>query len=150
MAVPARACEVAFAAGVPLGILCRSMKSPFPRLRTVASDAAQSARPHDALVAESTSPAPLARLKKLLARPAVVTGLLVLAGFLVLGLDMPIAEAVRYGKANDFLAKLCDLSEVFGHGVGVVTILAIAYLLDPTRRTVSALPLWARAWRPTS
>lgn len=78
--------------------------------------------------------APLARFKKVLARPAVVIGLFVLAGFAALGLDMQIAAAVRYGNANDFLAKLCDLAEVFAHGVGVTVILAIAYVLDPRRR----------------
>jgi membrane-associated phospholipid phosphatase len=61
---------------------------------------------------------------------AVLAGL----GVAALALDVPVAAWVKAGNCPDVIVKLCSLSEVFGHGLGVAAIVAIIAVVDPWHR----------------
>jgi membrane-associated phospholipid phosphatase len=76
---------------------------------------------------------PLPRLRsisQLWACAAVLAGI----GVAALAIDVPLAMAVQGDAAPSFLRKLCGLSEIFGHGLGVLAILAVIAVLDPWHR----------------
>ncbi|HEY2893831.1 MAG TPA: hypothetical protein VGJ16_06455, partial [Pirellulales bacterium] len=55
-------------------------------------------------------------------------------GVAAIALDAPLANWVASGRCPAFLVKLCSLSEIFSHGVGVVLILVAIAVLDPWHR----------------
>jgi membrane-associated phospholipid phosphatase len=61
---------------------------------------------------------------------AVLAGL----GVAALALDVPLAQWVRGGNAPRIVEKLCGLSEMFGHGLGVLLIVIVIGVLDPWHR----------------
>lgn len=76
---------------------------------------------------------PLPRLRtisQLGALAAVLGGL----GVAALAIDVPLAAWARGGNCPGFIEKLCGLSEVFGHGLGVVLIVVVIAVLDPRHR----------------
>jgi membrane-associated phospholipid phosphatase len=69
--------------------------------------------------------------------------LLLAAGLLALAIDVPLAQwCLKEGVSGD-LRKLLQLSEVFGHGLGIVAILITVLVLD--RRHRWAVPRLAMA-----
>jgi membrane-associated phospholipid phosphatase len=56
------------------------------------------------------------------------------AGVAALAIDVPLAKLVRAGHYPDMLAKLCSLSELFSHGLGIVMICVVIAVLDPWHR----------------
>jgi membrane-associated phospholipid phosphatase len=61
-------------------------------------------------------------------------GVLASAGVAALAFDVPLASWVQSGKCPDLIHKLCSLSEVFGHGLGVTLIVVTIAVLDPWHR----------------
>jgi membrane-associated phospholipid phosphatase len=59
---------------------------------------------------------------------------LVAWGVLALAIDMPVARWCLAGHAPDAVDTALQLSEVFGHGFGVVIILLTVAILDPAHR----------------
>jgi membrane-associated phospholipid phosphatase len=51
-----------------------------------------------------------------------------------LAIDCPLAQWCLSGHCPGEIKKVLDLSEVFGHGYGVVVIVALVFQLDPLRR----------------
>ena len=60
--------------------------------------------------------------------------LLIACGVAATAVDVPLANWVREGNCPGFLQKLGGLSEVFGHGIGVLLIVATIGVLDPWHR----------------
>jgi membrane-associated phospholipid phosphatase len=77
---------------------------------------------------------PAAKLGRSNAPLWVVAGLALL-GFAALAIDVPLAEWLAAQKLPGFLKKICDLAEVFGHGLGVAAILFTAWVLLPQQRS---------------
>jgi len=67
--------------------------------------------------------------------PLYVSSALVLAGMVALTVDVRIAGLLRFGAAPDEIEKVCKLTEVFGHGLGVLLVAVAIYMLDPARRS---------------
>ena len=63
-----------------------------------------------------------------------VPALLALLGVAALPIDLPLANWFHEKNLPDGLRKACDLSEVFGHGLGVLAILLAAWVLAPQFR----------------
>lgn len=61
--------------------------------------------------------------------------LLVLLGAAAMSIDIPLAEWIRAKGLPGSLNKICQLAEVFGHGVGASVILLAAWILAPQERT---------------
>jgi len=59
---------------------------------------------------------------------------LALAGLCCLLLDVPLSFWIRDGNSPDLLEKLAGLSEIFGHGLGIVMIVITIAVLDPVHR----------------
>jgi membrane-associated phospholipid phosphatase len=57
-----------------------------------------------------------------------------LLGVAALPIDLPLAHWFHEKNLPDGLRKACDLSEVFGHGLGVLAILLAAWVLAPQFR----------------
>jgi membrane-associated phospholipid phosphatase len=80
---------------------------------------------------------PLPRLRsisQLWACAAVLAGL----GVACLAIDIPLARFVAGDSSPGFLRKICGFAELFGHGIGVVSICVVIAVLDPWHRC--ALP----------
>ena len=92
-----------------------------------------------------------------------------LAGLLALWADVPIAQFCHNLRVEDKwpgdLVRLFNMSEVFGHGLGVLLILLSVFVLDPKHRravprlalaaygsglTVNCIKLLIARWRPHS
>jgi membrane-associated phospholipid phosphatase len=56
------------------------------------------------------------------------------AGVAAIALDVPLARWVAAGHCPNVILKLCSLSEIFSHGLGVVLILIAIAVLDPWHR----------------
>ena len=74
----------------------------------------------------------------------ILAGIFALAGLLALWADMPVARYCDYlrveGRWPGDLERLFNMSEVFGHGFGVLFILLTVFVLDPKhRRTIPRL-----------
>jgi membrane-associated phospholipid phosphatase len=86
------------------------------------------------------TPDPYADQEMPLPRLRTITHLWTLAAMLgglgvaTLAIDVPLAAWVRAGHCPGFVEKLCDLSEVFGHGLGVLLIVIVIAVLDPWHR----------------
>jgi membrane-associated phospholipid phosphatase len=65
--------------------------------------------------------------------PAAVL-LLALAAVLALPLDVPLARWLSEGPELWGLDQVCRLAEVFGHGLGVLMLVGVLWVLDPARR----------------
>jgi len=65
------------------------------------------------------------------------------AGVAAMAVDVPLAAWADRGSCPSVIEKLCDLSEMFAHGLGVAMILVLVAVLDPPRRF--ALPRIAAA-----
>src|SRR6478752_2084390 len=79
------------------------------------------------------SDVPLPRLRticQLWSCAAVLGGL----GVAAIALDVPLARWVAAGHPPAFILKLCSLSEIFSHGLGVLLILIAIAVLDPWHR----------------
>jgi membrane-associated phospholipid phosphatase len=55
-------------------------------------------------------------------------------GVAALAVDVPLAQWVRGGNTPGIVEKLCSLSELFSHGLGVVLIVVVIGVLDPWHR----------------
>ncbi len=55
-------------------------------------------------------------------------------GVAMLAIDVPLAAWFRAGYTPSMLEKVCGLAEIFGHGLGVVAIVAVIFVLDPWHR----------------
>jgi len=55
-------------------------------------------------------------------------------GVAALAVDVPLASWTRGGNFPGFVEKLAGLSEMFGHGLGVVLIVIVIGMLDPWHR----------------
>jgi undecaprenyl-diphosphatase len=55
-------------------------------------------------------------------------------GVAALAIDVPVASWARGGYCPGFIEKVCGLSEMFGHGLGVVLIVIVIGVLDPWHR----------------
>ncbi len=55
-------------------------------------------------------------------------------GAAALALDMPLATWVGTGRCPTAIQKICSLSELFSHGLGVVAIVILIAVLDPWHR----------------
>ena len=76
---------------------------------------------------------PLPRLRtisQLWTCAAVLGGL----GVAALALDAPLARWVQGGNCPGFVAKVADLAEVFGHGLGIGLLVVVIAVLDPWHR----------------
>lgn len=62
------------------------------------------------------------------------TGLLFLMSILALAADCPLSAWCVHGHCPAALRKLFQLSEPFGHGIGVLMIALLIFQLDPLRR----------------
>lgn len=76
---------------------------------------------------------PLPRLRTIsqLWTCAAVLGAL---GVAALALDLPLVRWIQGGNCPSFIIKLCALSEVFGHGSGVLLLVIAIAVLDPWHR----------------
>ena len=63
-----------------------------------------------------------------------VVAIFILAGCAALAVDLPIARFLRGGGCPDDVKRLCDLTEVFGHGSGIGLLALAIFVLDPPRR----------------
>ncbi len=61
---------------------------------------------------------------------AVLAGI----GVAALFVDLPLAQWVRAGHCPGVVVKLCGLSELFSHGLGVLLIAVAIWVLDPWHR----------------
>lgn len=59
---------------------------------------------------------------------------LVALGVACLALDVPLARFVADDYSPGFLRKLCGFAELFGHGLGILTICVVIAVLDPWHR----------------
>ncbi len=85
---------------------------------------------------------PLPRLRsisQLWSLAAVLSAL----GVAAMAIDVPLANWARSESSPRAFQKLCSLSEIFGHGVGVAAILLLIAVIDPRHRY--ALPRIAAA-----
>ncbi len=76
---------------------------------------------------------PLPRLRsisQLWTLAAVLAGL----GVACLAIDIPLAKLIASDHSPNFLRKLCGFAELFGHGLGVLSICAVIAVLDPWHR----------------
>jgi membrane-associated phospholipid phosphatase len=73
-------------------------------------------------------------------RLLVIAAALACAGGLALGIDIVVAQWCKEGNVPRGLMRFLNFSEVFGHGMGVATILVAAAVLDPAL----GMPLQAR------
>jgi membrane-associated phospholipid phosphatase len=64
-------------------------------------------------------------------RLAAIAAVLACAGALALGIDIDVALWCKGGNVPRGLMRFLNFSEVFGHGMGVATILLAAAVLDP-------------------
>jgi membrane-associated phospholipid phosphatase len=55
-------------------------------------------------------------------------------GVAALAVDVPLAAWARGNNCPDFIEKISGLSEVFGHGLGIVLIVIVIAVLDPWHR----------------
>jgi len=55
-------------------------------------------------------------------------------GVAALALDVPLAQWAQSGNCPRLIQKLCGLSEVFGHGIGIAGIVVVIAVLDPWHR----------------
>ena len=80
-------------------------------------------------------------------RSLILASIFALAGTFAFWVDMPIAEYCQQLKVAEEwpgeLVRFLKMSEVFGHGLGVVIILVTVFFLDPKGR--HAIPLLAAA-----
>jgi membrane-associated phospholipid phosphatase len=76
---------------------------------------------------------PLPRLRTI-SHLWTLAAVLAALGVAALALDVPLAAWIRAGNCPGFLRKICSLSEVFGHGLGVVLIVVVIAVLDPWHR----------------
>ena len=60
-----------------------------------------------------------------------IPAIFVILGVAAMAVDMPLSRWFHDKNLPDGLKKLCDLSEVFGHGLGVAAILITAAVLSP-------------------
>jgi undecaprenyl-diphosphatase len=72
----------------------------------------------------------LRTISHLWACAAVLAGI----GVAALAIDVPLALLVQGDAAPSFLRKICGLAEIFGHGLGVLAIMAVIAVLDPWHR----------------
>ena len=99
----------------------------------------------------------------------ILAGIFALAGAVALWADMPVARYCDYLDVEDKwpgdLVRLFNMSEVFGHGLGVLFILLSVFVLDPKHRravlrvavaaygsglAVNCIKLLIARWRPHS
>ena len=64
-------------------------------------------------------------------RLLAIAAVLACAGAVSLGIDIDVARWCKEGNVPRGLMRFLNLSEVFGHGLGVATILVAAAVLDP-------------------
>jgi membrane-associated phospholipid phosphatase len=67
-------------------------------------------------------------------RPLLLPAILFAASALALSVDGPLAEWLMQVQGPAALRKLCQLSEPFGHGAGVLLFALAVFQLDPVRR----------------
>ena len=60
-----------------------------------------------------------------------IPAIFAILGVAAMAVDMPLSRWFHDKNLPDGLKKLCDLSEVFGHGLGVAAILITAAVLAP-------------------
>lgn len=82
-----------------------------------------------------------ARSSSLPGRLVTIAAVLACAGAVALGIDIDVARWCKEGHVPRGLMRFLNFSEVFGHGLGVATILLAAACLDP------GLGLPWSAWR---
>jgi len=76
---------------------------------------------------------PLARLRSI-SHLWRLAALLSVFGVVAMSIDVPLANWARHENSPRALQKLCSLSEIFGHGMGIALILLVIGVLDPRRR----------------
>ncbi len=67
-------------------------------------------------------------------RPILPAALLLAIGASALTIDLPLSRWVTTAAFPGFIRKLVEMGESFGHGLGVLLIVAAAYHFDPVRR----------------
>jgi membrane-associated phospholipid phosphatase len=67
-------------------------------------------------------------------RLLVVAAVCGLIGGLALPIDLPAATWLREKPLPKEFVRLCDFSEIFAHGIGVASLLAALFVLDPSLR----------------
>ena len=55
-------------------------------------------------------------------------------GVAALAVDVPLARWIAAGQCPGMIEKICNLGELFGHGIGIGVIVALITVLDPWHR----------------
>lgn len=80
---------------------------------------------------DTTIPLPRLRsISQLWACAAVLVGL----GVACLAIDVPLARLIADDNSPGFLRKICGFAELFGHGLGVLSLCVVIAVLDPWHR----------------